>query len=142
MQGTPGNKDFTPTADELKSIEKALKEPEFKSLFFDYLNEINNPENKKEYERQLLQVEREQGYDTTLITPIPHHTIKTTTDTNIKTFINITYTDSLHILPASSKHHNGGNAWSIPYSCSKERPDLDHGISKTSFKKNWLKIKI
>ena len=39
--------DFQMTSEELERFKKSMKDKEFKKLFFDYMNEISDPNNKK-----------------------------------------------------------------------------------------------
>jgi len=51
---------FKPTSEEMGKFQKAMDDPKFKDMFRDYLEEINDPENLKRREQELLAME-EQG---------------------------------------------------------------------------------
>ncbi|TPX57684.1 hypothetical protein PhCBS80983_g03669 [Powellomyces hirtus] len=120
------------TAEEFKKIEESLKNKEFRSLFMDYMQEISDPENRKLYEAELTQLESERGNDIRFVTPTPGHVIKTRVKTESgdgkKVFINMcTSTEIVAATPgtASPGESAKGTPWSIPYSLTKPRQDLD-----------------
>ncbi len=43
----PKKEEFTPTQDELKALEQAMKDESFRKLLMEYAEEISNPENRK-----------------------------------------------------------------------------------------------
>ena len=49
------------TSDEMKRIQTALKDEEFRKLFTSYAEEISNPENRKLYESEISQMESQRG---------------------------------------------------------------------------------
>lgn len=53
--------DLNVTQDELNSIGEALKKEEFRKLLCDYVEEIQNPENRKLYEEELTELEKQRG---------------------------------------------------------------------------------
>jgi hypothetical protein len=53
--------DLNVTQDELNSIGEALKKEEFRKLLCDYVQEIQNPENRKLYEEELTELEKQRG---------------------------------------------------------------------------------
>ncbi|KAJ3010043.1 Protein kintoun [Thoreauomyces humboldtii] len=124
------------TTDEFQKIEESLKDKEFRSLFMDYMQEISDPENRKIYEAELAQMEAERGNAVRFVTPTPGHVIKThvktkkgSMETGKKVFINMsTSPEILVATPEASKETSDGpkgTTWSIPYSLTKPREDLD-----------------
>ena len=116
------------TKDELSRFTKAFKNDEFKKLFAEYCEEITDPENKKRYEEELTQLERERGIDVTFINPEPGFVIKTSVNGKQKAFINVAVCDKV-AKPTSTcgtdgQGHRGLN-WSIPYTQSAPRKDSD-----------------
>jgi len=45
------------TDEEKKKFEEALKKPEFRELFIDYMKEMQDPANRAEYEREIAKYE-------------------------------------------------------------------------------------
>ncbi|KAJ3260602.1 Protein kintoun [Boothiomyces macroporosus] len=114
------NQKFQPTAEELKKFEESFKNPEFKKLFFDYMNEISDPKNKELYEKELEQLEQEKGFKVRYVKPNPEFCIKTDNGKD-KVYVNIC--SSPEIQQANAKRATGGTNWSIPYSLAQGRED-------------------
>ncbi|XP_018561977.1 protein kintoun [Anoplophora glabripennis] len=114
--------------DEVERIGEALKNKEFRKLLSDYVEEVQNPENKKLYEKEITQLEKERGVDVTFIHPKPGYVIKTSVNGNQKAFINICANDHIK-KPSSSptiKEGEKGLSWSLPHSLSPPREDVDN----------------
>lgn len=115
------------TRDELENIGKALKEKEFRDLLVEYVEEINDPENRKLYEKEITELERQRGVDVTFIHPSPGYVIKTSVNGEKKAFINICKNDKIG-KPSSVPAKNSeapGIQWSIPYCQAPPREDID-----------------
>jgi dynein assembly factor 2, axonemal len=116
------------TRDEVNKIGEALKHKEFRQLFVDYCDEINDPENRKLYESEITQLENERGVDITFINPEPGYVIKTSSEGTIKAFINIATNEKVekpsHVV---TNNDNGqrGLTWSLPHILAPPRRDLD-----------------
>ncbi|KAI6646663.1 Protein kintoun-like [Oopsacas minuta] len=113
--------EFEITSDEAKKLGDALKKEEFRNLLVEYANEISDPENRKRYEEEITQLERERGYNVKFLNPTPGFVVKTRLkDGGMKIFINIATNPEiktatpgpLEILPSGQ----AGKKWSIPYS--------------------------
>jgi len=50
---------FKPTSEEMGKFQKAMDDPKFRDMFRDYLEEINDPENLKRREQELLDMEKQ-----------------------------------------------------------------------------------
>ncbi|KAK3728891.1 hypothetical protein QZH41_010189 [Actinostola sp. cb2023] len=114
-----------------------MKNEEFRKLLLEYAQEISDPENKKKYEEEISQMEKERGMDIKFVNPEGGFVIKTTrVNDGIKVFVNICHNE--HIQKAFShvaeKEEDGkrkrGEQWSIPFSLSQPRDDLDHSGNK------------
>jgi hypothetical protein len=103
------DKKFEMSNDELQRFEKSMKNPEFKKLFFDYMQDISDPKNRELYERELQQLEREKGFNVRYIKPEPCFVIKSDVYVNI--------CSSLEVEKCSNKQSH----WTIPFSLSKPR---------------------
>lgn len=116
------------TQDELSRLTNALKNDEFKKLFGEYYNEINDPANQRIYEAELTQLETERGVDITFVHPLPGFVLKTIADGQLKTFINVAKSDKIG-KPSSKCGVNGsgekGLVWSLPYAQSVAKRDYD-----------------
>ena len=125
--------DLNVSTDELERIGKALKNEEFRKLFSDYATEISDPENRKIYEAEIQQLERDNGMDIKFITPEPGYVLKTSVDGSTKAFINVCKNDK--VAKPSSRKEKGANghygmAWSIPHSFAPVRDDFDKNGQK------------
>ncbi|CAH1100707.1 unnamed protein product [Psylliodes chrysocephalus] len=121
-------KELDLSRDEVNRFGEALKKPEFRKLLSDYVEEISDPENKKLYEQEITELEKERGNDITFIHPKPNYVIKTSVNGNKKAFINICVNDLVK-KPTSSptvKDGEKGLTWQLPHSLSPPREDLDN----------------
>ena len=118
---------------ELNRIEDALKDKEFVKLLGDYANELNDPENKKKYEEEIAKLEEERGMSVVFINPKPGYVLKSKNlATGNKVFVNICSDDNI-AKPSSKAERVAGSQglqWSIPYSQSQPREDVDKGGDK------------
>jgi len=136
MDNIHGNFEYTP--EEIKSIENAMKNKEFRELLVQYVEEISDPKNKEEYDQYLKQLEGQQELPKgmSLIHPTACFCLKTkiknkkNPDWNQKLFINICQAPDIE-KPAqekgikSNKENAKGTQWHIPYSVGKIRMDQD-----------------
>lgn len=131
--GSERKEEFKITEDEVKKIGEALKDEQFRKLFMEYAEEISDPENRKLYEQEIAQMEKERGMDVQFIHPKPGHVLKTSVDGDMKAFINICQNDKIE-KPVSrrevSKDGKTGLNWSIPHSHTPPRDDLDKKSQK------------
>lgn len=121
-------RDIDITNEEINRFTKAFKNDEFKRLFADYCKELTDPENKRLYEAELTQLEAERGIDIKFINPEPGFVIKTTVDGKEKVFINVAKCERVGRPTSSSGHDKDGSRglnWSLPYTQSSARPDVD-----------------
>ncbi|CRL03821.1 CLUMA_CG016371, isoform A [Clunio marinus] len=116
------------TRDEVNKISEALKKEEFRKMLVDYCEEISDPENRKLYEREIIQLEKERGVDVTFINPEPGYVIKTSADGKSKAFINIATNDKIDKPSSASMVNTNGERglnWSLPYTLTPPRQDMD-----------------
>lgn len=128
------NSNIQLTSMEIKRLEDALKNPEFRKLLVEYSKEVNDPENRRRYEAEIKQLESERsGVDCTFLHPQPGYVIKTWGSVNNrsseKIFINVCSDENV-AKPESKRavEATGGRKgvqWSIPYSLTKARRDMD-----------------
>lgn len=115
--------DLDVTKQELDSIGEALKSEEFRKLLCEYVDEINDPENRATYEREIAQYESERGTEVTFIRPTAGYVVKTSADGVRKVFVNICSCDVLQ--KPTSQPGDGGDRWSLPHCISPVRKDYD-----------------
>ena len=119
--------EFTP--EETNRFKKAFDDPEFRKLFTEYVDELQNPENRAETEAYITQLEGEQKLPAgkELIRPTPafvtkvHKLLKD--NTKEKIFINIVSSDKI-IKPSKEVAKDGVN-WSLPYSLGPPHMEKD-----------------
>ena len=122
-------KDLNLSTDEVKNLTKAFENEEFRKLFVQYAEELQDPENKKKYEEEISQMENERGMDVQFIHPEPGHCLKTIINGDKKAFINICTSDKIG-KPTSKRSQmpdgRTGMNWQLPYSNVQPREDVDN----------------
>lgn len=116
------------TTDELEKFRIAFQNDEFKKLFADYYKEISDPDNRRQYEKELIQLEAERGIDVKFINPTPGFVIKSSANGEQKIFINIAKCSVIGVPTSSAaigKTGERGLNWSIPYTQSSPKHDSD-----------------
>ncbi|XP_016115040.1 protein kintoun isoform X2 [Sinocyclocheilus grahami] len=115
------------TRDELNRFGEALKDEKFRELLNEYAAEISNPENRRRYEEEITQLEKDRGTSVQFIHPEAHHVLKTR-GARDKLFINIC-SDQLIDKPsceaATGRDGEAGYNWRLPFSLTPGRPDRD-----------------
>uniref|UniRef100_A0A0A9ZGU2 Protein kintoun n=1 Tax=Lygus hesperus TaxID=30085 RepID=A0A0A9ZGU2_LYGHE len=112
---------------ELKELKEAFKQDKFKELFKEYVDEVNDPENQALYEKELLQLEKERGVDSTFLRPTPGYVIKTSVENDCQAFINVCYNEKIE-RPSSVrivKDGKEGDNWSVPHVFGKGRMEIN-----------------
>ncbi|XP_058459887.1 protein kintoun [Malaya genurostris] len=120
---------FKLSRDEFRNISRCLGNEEFRKMFAEYCEELNDPENRKQYEEELKMMEAERGYDVKFIKPLPGYVIKTVTQSKMKAFVNVCHSDVVEKpISQCSTNEKGqrGLKWSIPYAQSHPRKDYDN----------------
>lgn len=125
--------DLNLTQEEVHRLTEALKQDEFKKLFFEYAEEISNPENRERYESEIRQLENERGMDVKFVNPQHGYVMKTTIGGESKAFINVCKSENVD-KPSSQKKvgkdGRPGLSWSIPHSFTPPREDIDREKKK------------
>ncbi|KAL2919692.1 hypothetical protein HK105_200606 [Polyrhizophydium stewartii] len=121
---------------ELKRFQDSFKNAEFRKLFFDYMEEIQDPANRERNERELAQLEAERGVDVRFVKPTASYVLKTRAADGAKAFINMCSSPELAQAEPDSKQPTApagsaagstrGQNWRIPYSLAPPRDDVDH----------------
>ncbi|EFA10532.1 protein kintoun [Tribolium castaneum] len=120
-------KELDLSRDEVERLGAALKKPEFRQLLADYVHEVQNPENRKLYEAEITQLERERGVAVTFINPSPGYVLKTS-DGVRKCFINVCSCELIDRPTSAPMDKDGarGLQWRLPHSLTPPREDLDN----------------
>uniref|UniRef100_A0A6P4FKZ8 Protein kintoun n=1 Tax=Drosophila rhopaloa TaxID=1041015 RepID=A0A6P4FKZ8_DRORH len=115
--------------EEFNRIREALSQEEFRKLFFEYVEEIQDPENRKIYEEEITQLEKERGVEVRFIHPQPGFVIKTALDGELKCFINIASSTEIerpkNEVATDPSNGSRGLSWSIPMTQTSSRDDCD-----------------
>ncbi|XP_018311794.1 protein kintoun isoform X2 [Mycetomoellerius zeteki] len=119
--------DFNVSREELKNITDCLKKEEFRKLLIEYAEDVADPDNRKLYEKEITQLEKERGVDVTFVNPEPGYVIKTSVNGDRKCFLNISKNDVVARPTSQPSYEQGhrGLQWSIPYTLIPPRYDLD-----------------
>ncbi|CAF0842712.1 unnamed protein product [Adineta ricciae] len=122
-------KDLNLTGDEMKRFSDAFQNAEFRKLFIQYAEELNDPKNRELYEQEIRAAEQQRGSDVTFIHPNAGHVLKTTIGDKTKCFINIAMNE--HVDKPSYAKTDGSNGkkgaqWSLPHCLAGPHEDLDH----------------
>lgn len=128
MNMNPSLDDLDITREEFDRLKDAFKCEDFRKTFAEYCNEVQDPENKKIFQSEFTQLEREHGIDVTFVNPEPGFVIKTSINGTEKAFINVAHCDKVQ--PPISKvgvneHGETGINWSLPYIQAPPRRDYD-----------------
>ncbi|KAH8316348.1 hypothetical protein KR067_005677 [Drosophila pandora] len=115
--------------EEFSRIKEALGNEEFRKLFFDYVDEIQDPANRKIYEEEITQLEKERGVEVRFIHPQPGFVVKTSLDGELKCFINIASSPEIEAphneVATNPENGNRGLSWYIPMAQTSSRDDAD-----------------
>merc|ERR1711939_219661 len=130
-----GSDGFKITNDEADRIKKCFKEPEFKQLFHEYLDEMSDPKNREEMDTYIRQLEGEGQVPEGMCIPSEGHCAKcwqksaTSKDgKGSKIFINVTHTKEVqaaHSKDGIDSKGKKGTHWSIPFVISPQPKLVD-----------------
>ncbi|BES95999.1 Protein kintoun [Nesidiocoris tenuis] len=111
---------------ELNDLKEAFKKDKFKELFKEYIDEVNDPKNQAIYEKELLQLEKERGADSTFLRPSPGYVIRTSAEGDCQAFVNVCYNEKIDRPQCEPVVRNGqtGSNWSVPHVFSKGRMEM------------------
>lgn len=118
--------DLDLSGEEVQRITSAFQDPEFRRMFSEYAEELTDPENRRRYEAEITELERERGVDVRFVHPEPGHVLRTSLDGMQRCFVNVC-SNPLIAAPSSrpGPGHDGtsaGSHWSLPYSLAPGRP--------------------
>ena len=81
--------DLNMTKDEMDRFSEAMKKEEFRKLLVEYAEELADPTNRAQYEKEIAMLEEERGMNVTFIHPEKGFCLKTIQNGDLKCFINI-----------------------------------------------------
>jgi dynein assembly factor 2 len=129
------------TAEEATQLQQAFEKPEFRTLFKEYLQEISDPKNKKEYDDYLQSLE-DKGQlpdNVNLVRPTAGFCVKAKTKPSgsgkgkgealppRKVFVNVCSSDEVDIPVAKQVTQGGrtGQSWSLPHFVGPQHAEQD-----------------
>ncbi|XP_029655936.1 protein kintoun-like [Octopus sinensis] len=109
--------------DELNSIAKALKNEKFRNLLAEYAEELKDPENRRRYEEEITELEKQRGRDIQFILPEPGFCLKARSkDSDTIFYINMSSNKDIQKPSCRRERANqSGATWSIPHSIFKPK---------------------
>ena len=122
--------DLKLTKEEEDRLTSAFKEPEFKKLMGEYLQEISDPKNKAEYDQYINELEKDNKVPkgTKLVRPVAGFCVKTKKlGSGEKVFVNICAAPDAG--KATSKATNKGQSWDLPHLMGP--PHMEQDKNKT-----------
>jgi len=125
----PDKMQFTP--EEASKFQKSFQDPEFRKLFSEYMDELQDPKNREENEMYISQLEGENKVPAgkELIRPEASFVAKTRKNdkkdptSQEKLFLNIVHSDKISA-PTQERTSQGSN-WSVPYSLGPPHMEKD-----------------
>ncbi|KAM5129670.1 protein kintoun [Mantella aurantiaca] len=116
------------TPEELERFKSAFQDSRFRELFAQYAEEISDPENRRRYEREISEMERERGVDIHFLHPEPGHVLHTSQDGQRSCYLNVCSNGMVrrpHCVPGTNEEGRSGQHWSLPCSLSPAREQHD-----------------
>lgn len=120
-------KELDLTVEEMGRLGNAFKEDRFRELFFQYAQELSDPENKRRYEEEIKILEQDRGNTIEFIHPEPVKALRTCMNGSHKCFINICASEKIGKPSCSPKVLEDGRrtlCWALPYILHPERQDI------------------
>lgn len=128
--GKDDSKDMKLSDKEKEGFTKAFEDPEFRKMFSEYMDEMQDPKHRAETDEYIRQLEKEEKVPEgkELIHPLPGFVAKThkMDDKGAKLdkmWMNITSSD--RVMEPRKQMVKGGESWSLPYSLGPPRMEKD-----------------
>lgn len=121
------------TSEELQRFKAAFQDARFRELFAQYAKEISDPENRRRYEQEISEMERERGMDIQFIHPEPDHVLQTSVNGKQTCYLNVcgnALVGKAQCAPATDKEGRAGQHWSLPCTLTPGREELGPEGSK------------
>jgi dynein assembly factor 2 len=118
------------TEEETEKFKKAFDDPEFRRMFSEYMDEIQDPKNRQETEAYISQLEGDKKVPKgkELIHPEPSFvakTVKENTDVGTKEKLFLNIVQSNKILKPMKEVCEKGTSWQVPYSLGPPHMEKD-----------------
>ncbi|XP_023220506.1 protein kintoun-like isoform X1 [Centruroides sculpturatus] len=119
--------EFTLSKEESERLKEAFKDEKFVRLLHEYAEEVNDPENRKKYEEDVIAVEKQHGHQVTFIHQEAGYVIKTSEEGEKKAFVNVCQNDKVEkpSFTRESESDAEGTLWKLPHLLTPPRQDLD-----------------
>ncbi|XP_070604983.1 protein kintoun isoform X2 [Erythrolamprus reginae] len=117
-----GLEDLNLTGEEAERLTNAFKEEGFRTLFAEYVAELNDPEQRAIYEAEVIAMERQRGVEARFLHPTPGWVLRTSQAGNRRCYINIC--SNRLIGKPELRPEAGGYCWSLPHSLAPGREEL------------------
>ncbi|XP_063146643.1 protein kintoun [Candoia aspera] len=122
MTGRSGLEDLNLTGDEVERLTNAFKDQGFRTLFAEYVAELNDPEQRAIYEAEVTALERQRGVEAHFLHPTPGWVLRTSQAGSRRCYINIC-SNPLVGRPAP-RPEPGGYCWLLPHCLAPGREEL------------------
>ncbi|XP_073493606.1 protein kintoun [Phyllobates terribilis] len=116
------------TSEELERFKVAFQDARFRELFAQYAEELSNPENRRRYEEEIREMERERGMDVQFVHPEAGHVLRTSVDGRQTCYLNLCTNAVVrkpHCVAGTDKDGRLGTHWSLP--CTLTLPREEQG---------------
>ncbi|XP_007442530.1 protein kintoun [Python bivittatus] len=125
MTGRSGLEDLNLTGDEVERLTSAFKDQGFRTLFAEYVAELNDPEQRAIYEAEVTALERQRGVEARFLHPTPGWVLRTSQAGSRRCYINIC-SNPLVGRP-EPRPEPGGSCWLLPHCLAPGREELSRG---------------
>ncbi|XP_015683087.1 protein kintoun [Protobothrops mucrosquamatus] len=122
MAGHLGLEDLNLTGEEAERLTSAFKDEGFRTLFAEYVAELNNPEQRAIYEAEVIAMERQRGVEARFLHPTPGWVLRTSQAGSRRCYINIC--SNPLIGRPEPRPESGGYCWLLPHSLAPGREEL------------------
>ncbi|XP_026554573.1 protein kintoun isoform X1 [Pseudonaja textilis] len=117
-----GLEDLNLTGEEAERLTSAFKEDGFRTLFAEYVAELNDPEQRAIYEAEVIAMERQRGVEARFLHPTPGWVLRTSQAGSRRCYINICC--NRLIGRPEPRPEPGGYCWLLPHSLAPGREEL------------------
>ncbi|XP_032092920.1 protein kintoun [Thamnophis elegans] len=117
-----GLEDLNLTGEEAERLTNAFKDDGFRTLFAEYVAELNDPEQRAIYEAEVIAMERQRGVEARFLHPTPGWVLRTSQAGSRRCYINIC--SNRLIGRPESRPAPGGSCWFLPHSLAPGREEL------------------
>lgn len=112
--------------DEYTLLTESFKDEKFRQLLCEYAREVNDPQNRKQYEKEVIQYEKERGVEAVFVHPSPGFAVLLQQDGGAPAFVNICSSDAVQrpdVEPVGGGTESC-HKWSLPHAVSRPRREV------------------